>query len=327
MARTPKMSFDMLNGGFSVVSKDSKELDFTKNISVIALGTFDGVHIAHNALLRRAVAFKQEIGADLCGAFCFLESPLSVLRGVHIPQICTLEQKLEFMFEAGLDFVAVGDFSAFRDVSAQSFIDVIKNNFNCVGAVCGFNHRFGKGGMGNSDLLGKILGDNRVITVPEIKLDGMTVSSSAIRKLLAEGNIELANKMLGRKFSLSAKVIRGKGLGHTINCPTTNQNFPMGSVRLKHGIYATLCTTEDGQVYVGASNVGTRPSIDGAIDDHALNCETLIANFSRDVYGQVLKIEFCDFLRGEQKFESLDELSDAIHRDLDGAIRYFSKKQ
>ena len=327
MERTLKMSFEMLNDGFSVIFKCGKELDLTKNSSVIALGTFDGVHIAHKALLHRAVTFKEEIGADVCGAFCFLESPLSLLRGAHIPQICTLEQKLELMFDSGLDFVAVGDFSAFRDVSAHDFIGIIKNSFSCIGAVCGFNHRFGQGGAGNSAILRDILGDDRVITVAEIKLDGVTVSSSAIRKLLADGNIELANKMLGRNFCLSSEVIRGKGLGHTINCPTTNQNFPIGSASLKRGIYATLCTTEDGQVYVGASNVGTRPSIDGAIDDHAFNCETLISNFSRDIYGQVLKIEFCSYLRGEQKFDSLDALSNAIHCDLESALQYFSKNQ
>lgn len=320
------MSFDIVKDGFSVISKDGQELDLNKSGCVIALGTFDGVHIAHKALLNRAVTFKNEIGADLCGAFCFMESPLSLLRGTTIPQICTLDQKLELMFEAGLDFVAVGNFSAFRDVSAHSFIDVIKSRFGCIGAVCGFNHRFGKSGVGDASLLREILGDDRVITVSEIKLDGITVSSSAIRALLAEGNVEFANKMLGRNFTLCSEVIRGKGLGHTINCPTTNQNFPIGAVNLKRGIYATLCTTQDGQVYVGASNVGTRPSIDGTIDDHAFNCETLIADFSRDIYGQTLNVEFCRYLRGEQKFDSLDALSSAIHRDLESAVQYFSKK-
>ena len=299
------MSIDINNGDISIISKDGTALSLTGKRTVLALGTFDGVHIAHKALLDRAVTLRSELGADLCGAFCFAQSPMSVLRGIDVPQISTPEQKLELMFESGLDFVAICNFTTVRDLSARDFVcDVIGARLGGIGAVCGFDHRFGRGGTGNSELLREILGDGNVITVPEVKMDGITVSSSAIRGYLADGNIEMANKMLGRRFCLCSEVTRGKRLGRTIGCPTTNQCFPKGSVNLKRGIYATICTTEDGQTYVGASNVGVRPSIDGAIDDHSLNCETLIADFSRDVYGQNLKIEFCAYLREEQKFES-----------------------
>ena len=295
--------------------------------TVIALGTFDGVHIAHKRLLERAVAFKNELGASFCGAFCFSKSPLSYLCGTDVPQICTVEEKLDLMFDAGLDFVAVGDFDAFRDMSAQAFVtDVICGQLGGIGAVCGFNYRFGKGGAGNSQTLCQMLGEQNVIALPKVSIDSVTVSSTAIRDYLASGNVAMANKMLGRAFTLRAKVIPGKRLGRTIGCPTTNQVFPAGAVRLQNGIYATLCTTEDGKTYVGASNIGIRPSIDGDIDDHSLNCETMLADFSHDIYGELLTVEFCEFLRDEMKFSSLDELSAAIRHDLDRAVAHFADK-
>lgn len=315
------MSLDLKYGEITVISRDGGPLSLSGKSTVLALGTFDGVHIAHRQLLGRAVTLRDELGAQLCGAFCFAESPISFLFGVDVPQISTPEQKMELMFASGLDFVAVCDFAAFCNVGAREFVlDVLKERLGGIGAVCGFNHRFGSGGVGNSELLCELLGHKNVITIPEVKIDGVTVSSSAIRGYLADGNIEMANKMLGRRFCLCSEVLRGKRLGRTIECPTTNQRFPANSVSLKRGIYASICTTEDGQTYIGASNVGIRPSIDGAIDDHTPNCETLIADFSRDIYGQDLKIEFCHYLRGEQKFSSLDELKTAIQGDLAKAV-------
>ncbi|MBQ4091312.1 MAG: riboflavin biosynthesis protein RibF [Clostridia bacterium] len=319
---TDKHSF--VSPGLTVVTRDGSPLCFEGKRVTLALGTFDGVHIAHRALLDCAIEQKHKLSASLAGAFCFAESPISVLRGIHVPTISTREEKLRLMFEAGLDFVAIADFAEFRDVSAEQFVkETLCRDLSCVGAVCGFNHRFGKGGAGDSSLLSSILGEENVITYPEVKLGGETVSSTAIRAHLAAGELDIANKMLGRPFSLSAPVLAGKKLGRTIGCPTTNQLFPGGSVNLCRGIYATLCYTEGGSVYVGASNVGVRPTIDGALDDHSFNCETLIADFSGDLYGQNLTLEFHKYLRPECKFGSLDELSAAIRNDLVCACEYF----
>ncbi len=310
--------------GCRIIFKDGGERGLADRRTVIALGTFDGVHIAHRGLLECAVRLKGDIGAELCGAFCFYKSPISHLRGIDVPAICSFEQKVSLMFDAGLDFVAAADFSEFCDLDAKAFVcDILRRELGCTGAVCGFNHRFGKGGYGDPRLLCDILGQDNVITFPEVRSGGVTVSSTAIRKLLSSGDIAFANRMLGRPFSLKAPVIAGKRLGRRIGCPTANQVFPSNTVELKRGIYATLCTLADGEVYIGASNVGTRPSIDGSIDDHSLNCETLLSGFSGDIYGRVLKVEFYEYLRGEQRFESLTELSAAIKRDLENAESYF----
>ena len=315
-------TFDL--GGFALVTRNGESFSLKGSRTVVALGTFDGVHIAHRALLDSAVGLKNKLSADLCGAFCFAESPLSVLRGIQIPTISTQKDKLRLMFEAGLDFVAVADFSAFRDMSAEQFVnETLCRDLSCVAAVCGFNHKFGRGGTGDDSLLRSVLGDDNVITYPEVTLDGETVSSTAIRAHLAAGNLDVANKMLGRPFSLSAPVLAGKRLGRTIGCPTTNQLFPSGSVELCRGIYATLCHTDDGKAYIGASNVGIRPTIDGSLDDHSFNCETLLGDFSGDLYGQNLTLEFHKYLRPERKFGSLEELSLAIQNDLSCAYQYF----
>ncbi|MBE6583566.1 MAG: riboflavin biosynthesis protein RibF [Ruminococcaceae bacterium] len=319
------MDFDAL---IRVISKDGCELSLDGQSTVVALGTFDGVHLAHRGLLQNAVIFKEQRHAKLCGAFCFYSSPISYLRGVEVPMICTFEQKLELMFDTGIDFVAVADFAALCDVGAERFVnDVLVARLGCVGAVCGFNHRFGKGGLGDSRLLGSVLGQDAILTYPEVKINGETVSSTAIREHLSRGEVSLARRMLGRPYSLVAPVLSGKKLGRTIGCPTANQVFPLRSVELKHGIYATLCTTEDGSTFVGASNVGVRPSIDANIDDHSLNCETLLADFSRDVYGEILRVDFYEYLREERKFDSLSELSSAIRGDLDRAVEYFKSQK
>ena len=311
-------------GGFTLVTRNSEPLPLNNSRTVVALGTFDGVHIAHRALLDSAVSLKIELSADLCGAFCFSQSPISVLRGIQVPTISTQKDKLRLMFDAGLDFVAIADFSAFRDMSAEQFVnETLCRELSCVGAVCGFNHKFGRGGAGDDRLLRSVLGERNVITYPEVTLDGETVSSTAIRAHLAAGELDVANKMLGRPFSLSATVLQGKKLGRTIGCPTTNQLFPSGSVGLCRGIYATLCHTDDGKAYVGASNVGIRPTIDGSLDDHSFNCETLLGDFSGDLYGQNLTLEFYKYLRPERKFGSLRELSEAIQNDLSCAYEHF----
>ncbi len=313
--------------GATVFFRDGLSPDTSLESTVLALGTFDGVHIAHKRLLECAVKLKNENNAALCGAFCFYQSPVSFLRGIDVPMICTFEQKLSLMLESGLDFVAAADFSDFCDMSADVFVnDVLRHRLGCFAAVCGFNHRFGRGGVGSSELLCSILGIDNVITLPEVKIDGETVSSTAIRDHLAMGEIAVANKMLGRAFSLTAPVLSGKKLGRTLGCPTANQCFPKHTVTLKNGIYATLCHTEDNKTYIGASNVGVRPSIGGDIDDHSLNCETLIYDFSREIYGESLTVEFYEYLRGEQKFSSLDELSRTIQNDLANAVDHFNTK-
>ena len=316
----------MSNPSFYIMTPTGK-VERIEGSCIVALGTFDGVHIAHKKLLERAVALKNETGADLAGAWCFSTSPANLINGKNTPSLSTLEEKIALMLSLGLDFVAVGDFSDFRDVSAADFAEIfLKEKLNATGTVCGFNHKFGKGGIGNPQLLEETFGKNHVEVVPEIKVDGETVSSSAIKAHLLQGETEIAAKMLGRAYSLKARVLTGKNLGHTIGFPTANQQFHANTLIPKRGIYASICITEDGKKRVAISNIGIRPTITDGSDNHIINCETHVHDFDENIYGKVVSVEFHRYLREEKKFESIKALCNQIRADLKSSIRYFKGK-
>ena len=317
----------MITPDFDISTRDGDKLLPPLQNCVIALGTFDGMHIAHCELIRQAVDLARRTGAEAVGVWCFRDAPAGVLKNEPTLLLNTLQEKINSMISLGADFVAVGDFQSFRSMSARDYIDkILLEQLGCIGAVCGFNHRFGHMGAGNAELLCQCLGHERVVTVPEIKLDGETVSSSAIRAYITQGRIERANEMLGRSFALRAQVVSGKKLGRRLDFPTANQYFPHGIVVPKHGIYATRCIF-DGHSYIGVSNVGIRPTITDGTDAHQPNCETYIHGFSGDLYGKELTVEFYQFLREEQRFDSLPQLKEQISKDLLGAIAYFEQKK
>ncbi len=309
---------------FQIYTKDGLVSSLPCGKSIVALGTFDGVHTAHKLLLRRAIGQKKETGAAMVGAWCFAEAPASILGGRQIPLLCTLENKINALLSLGLDFVAVGDFRRFCAVKAEEFIEkILKAELSCMGTVCGFNHHFGHRGLGSPALLADAFGQENAIVVPEVRLFSETVSSSAIRAHILEGNVGHAALMLGRPFTLASPVVGGKALGRDLGFPTANQYFPAGTVIPRHGIYATVCITEDGKRYLGVSNVGVRPTITDGSDDHCANCETYIHRFTGNLYGKLLKVEFHEFLRDEQKFDSVEALKKQIGCDLQAAIDYF----
>ncbi len=317
----------MNNKSFYTVLRAPNGTSLPEKGSVIALGTFDGVHSAHKSIISEAIALKERIGACSVGAWCFSELPSSVLGKADASMLCTLDEKVEILLSLGLDFVAVGDFKEILSLTANEFVEaLLKGELGAVGAVCGFNHRFGKGGLGSPKMLEDIFGENNVKIVPEIKLFGETVSSSAIREHIAKGEVELAAKMLERPVSLTATVKQGKHLGHVLGFPTANMCFKEGVVTPKRGIYASLCYTEDGKRYIGVSNVGIRPSITDGSDSHAVNCETYICDFDKNIYGQILRVEFYHYLREEKKFDSLRDLRRQIAADALRTNDYFASE-
>ncbi len=306
----------------SIITKDGIKSEIPYSRAVFALGTFDGVHIAHKALLQKACELKKGLCADALAVFSFSESPASVMGRASREVLTEKDEKIRLLLENGADAVITAEFEDFRDMPAEVFIsDVLCSALSCVGTVCGFNHRFGKGGNGNFDLLEGFFGKGSALSVPRITLDGDTVSSSTVRSLLSAGDTEKANRMLGRAYTLSSEVTSGKMLGRRLGFPTANQAFPRGSVKLRRGVYATRCRIGE-DLYLGVSNVGVRPSI-SENDDHALNCETYILDFSGDIYGELMTVEFHRHLRDEKAFPSLDELRSAIEKDKACVTEYF----
>ena len=300
--------------GYSIAVKDT---DFSIDGCVLALGNFDGVHIAHRQLLMRAIEIKNTIGATYVGAWSFRENPLAALTGNPPPFIQSAERKAEIMLDAGMDFVILCDFAHFKDMTPEDFIKShLVGELGCLGVVCGFNFNFGKFGKGKPYMLREHFGDEAFDEVPEYKLDGITVSSTAIRGLIMSGNVSEAARYLGRYFYINTPVVGGKQLGRKISFPTANQYFTEGRVTPARGIYATRCTTLDGKEYIGVTNVGVRPTVDDSIDNHErVNAETHIIDFNSDIYGQKLKVEFIEYLRDEKKYSSLDDLKAAIFAD------------
>lgn len=295
--------------------------------TVIALGSFDGVHAAHHALIEETLSLGRKLGVKT-GVWCFSTLPVNSLREEKVPMLCSLDEKIELLLSLGLDFVAVGDFSRLCSYSPEDFIEnVLKKELNCIGCACGFNHRFGKGGVGSPETLIKAFGEEHALIMPEFSLLSKTVSSTVIRELISAGDVSSAAVMLKRPYSLKSEVLQGKHLGRKLGFPTANLRFPEGIAVPKYGIYVTLCTTADGKKHAAVSNVGIRPTIIDGSDTHAVNCETYIHNFNQNIYGEMLTVEFCEYLREEKKFDSVESLRQQISRDLEGSLSYFERSE
>ena len=287
-----------------------------------ALGNFDGVHTGHAALISRAVEYARAHGIK--SAVWTFSDDTAVLPnkpGVHC--ITDLVEKLELIRGLGVDYVLLEDFSRVRDYTPERFVrELLIKECGAVCAVCGFNFRFGAGGLGTGDTLRELMAPRECIVVPPVYIGDKLVSSTAIRRLIKEGDMEGTAQMLGRPFSIDFPVVKGKQLGRTIGIPTINQNFPDGHVIPKGGIYA--CTVDvAGETLLGVANVGTRPTI--VNDTHAVNCETHIINYNGWLYGKNIKVAFHHRLRDEIRFDGIEALRAQIERDIAATVNYFSK--
>ena len=322
-----KNNAEMTNNKIQIFTSHNSHDALSYKKCVLALGFFDGVHTAHRALIEDAKSLAERLGADSVGAWCFAQSPASFLGGKHIPLLCSREETVNRLLSLGLDFVAVGDFPALCSLSAEDFIsEILRSSLSCIGVACGFNHHFGSHGTGNAELLKKVFGNDAVSVLSEVRVCSETVSSSAIRSHVLGGNPTLAKMMLGRAYSMTSEVVKGKALGRTIGFPTANMLFDKELLVPKYGIYAVICTTEDGKRFAGVSNVGVRPTIVDGSDKHIPNCETYIHGFSGDLYGKRLTLEFCEYLREEKRFSSIDALQEQIKRDLEETLAFFKRQ-
>lgn len=290
---------------------------------VLCLGNFDGVHKAHTMLVHAAAALADKLGA-VPGAFCFFRPSGDYLSQDTPPHLASTHGRLSLLFEAGAQIAIVAPFPQMREMSAEQFLCYLEAQ-GCVGVVCGDDFRFGKRAAGNAQTLLSHFGAERTVIVPPQTLpDGQRISSSAVRALLTEGNVERAALMLGRHWTLDARVYHGKHLGSDWGFPTANQYFPARGVVPAHGVYAVRCTI-DGKTYDGVANVGLRPTVDGK--QTRVNCETHLFDFSGDLYGKRIVTAFYTYLRPEHSFKSADELRAAIAKDARRARNYFENLQ
>lgn len=289
--------------------------------TVLCLGNFDGVHIGHKALIDRTLEIAKELKHSyptiLSGAWFFSHTTKAYLNDTPCAELTTLQEKLDLLRSFGMDFAFVADFPSFKDLSAKSFVlKILIELCNCRFSVCGYDFKFGKNALGDAKTLACYFKDACEI-VDCVKYGAIPASSSSIRKYLYNGDVKAAKKMLGRPYSIRSEVVHGKQLGRTLGFPTANLKFPESKLIPRYGVYATLVNIQGFErSYIGVSNVGKNPTVN---DKNSITCETYILDFSGDLYGKEICVEFHKMLREEKKFSSLDELTSAISKNADQA--------
>lgn len=290
--------------------KTNTEIPYIPEKTSIAVGNFDGVHKGHRALFECVKNDSKPLGTKSAVWSFDGFSPKSRGRCITLPS-----ERRELVGKCGIDYLILYDFDDVCTLSPEEFVnDVLIKTCRAESAVCGFNFRFGKGAVGDSETLKALMEQNgkSAFVMPPFEVDGVTVSSSLIRELIKDGKPEQIEKYLGRPFSVFLPVVHGRHLGRTIDSPTINQNFPPEHIVPKYGVYACRVII-DGESYGGVSNVGVRPSV--CEDGVCVNCETHIFNYSGDLYDREIRVEFLHFIRAERKFPTIDELKKAITED------------
>ncbi len=286
---------------------------------LVALGTFDGLHIGHKkVLLSDTTEYDEKI------ALMFIEHPQKTLSGKMPDKLITDTKRCEILNEWGYkpEFI---NFSEISRLSPEEFVDeILVEKFNATALCCGFNYRFGKGAKGDVSLLKKLCAEREIkLTVcDEVDFDGAPVSSTRIRECIQKGDIQTANKMLGRYFSYDFEVVHGDARGRTLGSPTINQFFSESFAVAEYGVYASF-TLINGKKYISVTNIGVRPTIEGVSEKRS---ETNIVGFSGDLYGQIIEVFLVEKLRGEMAFNSLDELSARISADREKATEIIKKE-
>ena len=285
--------------------------------SVVALGTFDGVHRGHQEVLQQTVARARALGLTSL-AVTFDPHPLQVLQPARAPApIVSLEEKTELMALTELDALMVISFTKeFSLMEAEEFVSkILRGAFKAREVVVGFNHRFGKGARGDSELMARLAREQGFVAhvIPPLVLDGQVVSSSAIREALKVGDVRRARSLLGRPYIVTGRVLRGDERGKTIGFPTANLR-PERALPLAQGVYAVRAEWK-GEKADGVTNIGYRPTFGGS----TLWIETYLLDFQEDLYDRILKLAFIDRIRAEQRFENVEILKKQIGRDVEAA--------
>lgn len=292
---------------------------------VIALGFFDGVHNGHGQLMKAVTAAANRTGA-VASAFTFDRSPTAVITGQPVPLISSVEDRIWLMRHYyGIQEVVVASFDAMQRMDWEDFItQYLIRDLGVVHIVAGHDFHFGYMGKGNPQRLKEKcaqlgIGCDIIGTVTQ---DGITISSTYIRTLIAQGEMERANQFLGHPHTLTNRVAHGKHIGSSaLGFPTVNLSIPDHVIVPAFGVYATKVHF-NGHSFMAVTNVGVRPTIQD--NDGRVTVEGFILDFSGDLYGQEVRMEFYKRLRGEQKFPSLQALAQEIGRNAQQTQEYFT---
>ena len=284
------------------------ELNQKQNLA-IALGYFDGVHIGHRAVIKSAVDFAKKNNTK-SAVITFSDHPYCYFKGVCPKDILTREEREKRIASLGIDYLYELNFEDFANLTAKEYLNnILINHFHPISISTGWNHNFGKNKSGNVNFLEEQAKNYnyKYFKIPPQKINNEIISSTKIRKLLSEGNIEKANHMLGQNFSIEGEIVKGNQIGRTIGFRTANLVYPPELIELPYGVYAVDTTYGK-----GIANFGIRPTINGS---HT-SLEAHILNFEKDIYGEIINVNFNKMIRTEKKFPSLDALKKQINLDI-----------
>lgn len=289
--------------------------------SAIAIGSFDGVHLGHQAVIGEAIELTRKLGqgrarSGQVAALTFSPHPAKLLAPDLAPAlIATAEQRITWLGEAGVDHVVMVPFdAALASVPADKFIsDILIGQLGAAGVAVGYDFTFGKGGHGNTQLLTQEGGRQglQVRVLEPFHLDGLLVSSTKIREFVLSGRVYGAMILLGRPFQLSGEVIRGKARGRTLGFPTANV-AAVQEIKPANGVYAAQARV-DGELIDAAVSIGIVPTFDNGND---LSVEAYLLDFDRDIYGKTITLEFVKRLRPERRFDGPEALIAQITEDV-----------
>ena len=289
---------------------------------VATLGFFDGVHIGHRHLIDQVKAEASRLGLP-SAVITFPVHPRKVLQADYQPKLlCGFEEKLEQLATTGIDYCISLPFTTeLSKLDAEDFIvKVLHEKIHVKTLLIGYDHRFGRNREDGFDQYvehGKKVGIN-IIQATEMRVDEEDVSSSRIRRLLMAGDILKANELLTYNYTLSGKIVEGYQVGRTIGFPTANvKAWEKYKVVPLLGVYAVLVHFQE-KTHQGMLYIGTRPTLQNGME---ISVEVNIFDFDGDLYNESLTVEFIDFIRGDEKFDTMQQLIDQIHQDRENVIK------
>ena len=283
---------------------------------IAALGTFDGVHIGHCAVIKKAMNFGLPVIVVTSK-----QNPRQVLVGNNgrILSDALCDEAFE---KLGVQGIVRLDFEDIRNMTAVEYLDMLCQKASAVGFASGFNFRFGKGASGNADTLVEYAAEKgfKCSICDSVDIDGGPVSSTRIREALSHGDIAIANKLLGRPYAINFEVAHGDARGREMGFPTINQPFGDSYALPRFGVYASVVEVS-GKKYPAVTNVGVKPTF----SNDKVIAETHICGYTGDIYGESPVVELITFIRPEAKFESVKALVSQIEKDKQTAVEIIEK--
>ena len=293
--------------------------------SILTIGTFDGVHIGHNKILKRLIQDSKKNNLSSL-VMTFFPHPRMILNKSHeIKMIDTIDEKINLLEKTGLDNLIIHPFdNNFSKIRAKEFVEeILVKKLKIKEIIIGYDHKFGKDREASVEDLKKF-GKDYMFTVKEIpaqEIDSIAISSTKIRNAILNGEIEKCNKFLGRNFILTGKVVYGDGLGKKIDFPTANIEIKETyKIIPKNGVYLVK-TKINSNTYFGMMNIGIRPTVGG----RNKSLEIHFFNFKDNIYGKNVSIEIIKKIRDEEKFSSIDQLKIQLKKDEQFCLKLINK--